>query len=139
MVLVISDIPGADHDAVASGPACPDPSTYAMALDVIREYGLLETAPRGVVDHLLRGGRGDFPETPKPGDPVFESVQRMVIATNTDALDAMREFAAGRGCRTRVISPALAGDVRAVADALASEIRKERASSDVSSRAASRP
>ncbi|MHC4198867.1 MAG: glycerate kinase type-2 family protein [Planctomycetota bacterium] len=127
VVLVISDIPGADHDAVASGPACPDLSTYAMALDVIRAYGLLETAPRGVVDHLVRGGRGDLPETPKPGDPVFESVQRMVIATNAAALDAMRDFAVGRGCRARVMSPALTGDVRAVAGALASEIRKERA------------
>jgi len=127
VVLVISDIPGDAHDAVASGPACPDPSTYAMALEVVSKYGLLETAPRGVVDHLVRGSRGEVPETPKPGDPVFESVQRMVIATNAGALDAMRDFAAARGCRTRVMSPALTGDVRAVADALASEIRKERA------------
>ena len=126
VVLVISDVLGPD-DAVASGPACPDSSTYAMALDVVSRYGLLKTAPRGVVDHLVRGSRGDVPETPKPGDPAFESVQRMVVATNRDALDAMRDFAAARGCRTRVMSPELTGDVRAVADRLASEIRKVRA------------
>ncbi len=50
-----------------------------------------------------------------------------MVATNADALDAMRDFAVGRGCRTRVMSPALTGDVRAVADKLASEIRKARA------------
>src|SRR5262249_47280859 len=67
--LVISDVTGDDPPHIASGPCAPDPSTYQDALDVLRRFEV--HAPQAVVDRLTRGAKGEIPETPKPGDKIF--------------------------------------------------------------------
>jgi glycerate-2-kinase len=62
LALVMSDVVGDDPATVGSGPAAPDPTTYADALAVAaRAPGV----PQAVLAHLRAGVAGELPETPK--------------------------------------------------------------------------
>jgi glycerate 2-kinase len=77
-VLVLSDVVGDDLATIASGPLAADPTTFADALAVID--GLAAEVPGPVRDHLVRGARGERPETLKPGDPRLALVHHEVLA-----------------------------------------------------------
>jgi len=59
--LIISDVTGDDPSAIASGPTCPDASTYADAIAILKRYGV--EAPDSVMAHLERGASGQIGET----------------------------------------------------------------------------
>jgi glycerate 2-kinase len=84
--LIISDVTGDDPTHIASGPCAPDPTTYRDALDILDRHGI--EAPGAARGHLERGARGEFPETPKPGDRIFARVENRVVATAYQALRA---------------------------------------------------
>ena len=87
----ISDVPGDDIGAIASGPTVPDPTTQAEALGILRKYrypALAELAP------ILRDP--DW-ETPKPGDAAFAADSVHMIATAATALAAAARFLSERG------------------------------------------
>lgn len=122
-VLVLSDVLGNALDAVASGPAAPDPTTFADALDVIRRYGLESRLPRAALDYLRRGARGEAPETPKPGDPVFARVHTVVIGSNEHAARAALAAARAQGYRALLLTTFLEGEAREAARVLAAVAR----------------
>jgi len=80
-VLVLSDVLGDPLDVIGSGPMSPDPTTFAGALEVVTRRGVLGVS-RAAEDRLRRGAAGEFAETPKPGDAVFERVTTRVIGNN---------------------------------------------------------
>lgn len=123
--LVVSDVLGNRLDAVASGPLSPDPTTYADALQVLRRYGLLDKVPRAVRTHLERGAAGELPETPKPGDPVFDRVTLQVVASVVEAVEAARLAAEGLGYRALVLTTWLEGEAREVGRVVAALAREE--------------
>lgn len=89
----ISDVPGDDVGAIASGPTVPDPTTQAEALRVLEKYRypeVRELAP------ILREPKW---ETPKPGDAAFAGDSVHVIATAATALKAAARFLTERGYR----------------------------------------
>ncbi len=87
---VLSDVLGDRLDVIASGPFAPDPTSFADALEVIERRGL--KARHGAVVRLLeRGIAGLEPETPGPGDEVFDRVEHVVIAKNASAVAAAGE------------------------------------------------
>ncbi len=93
LTVLISDVPGDDPAVIASGPTVPDPSTYADARAVIEKYDM--PVPDSVRRHLWAGAD----ETPKPGDPVFETSD-IVFAAKPDksiasAADAARQLGLG--------------------------------------------
>ncbi|MDQ6915689.1 MAG: glycerate kinase, partial [Actinomycetota bacterium] len=98
LALVLSDVPGDDLAAVASGPTVPDPTTFADALAVLDRYGLELPVARA---HLERGARGELPETPKPGDTSFARVENRLIAGGWQLLDAAAGFWRADGGRSR--------------------------------------
>lgn len=51
-VLVVSDVPGNALEVVGSGPFHPTPAPASRAIDVLRGIGLLDDAPRAVVEAL---------------------------------------------------------------------------------------
>ena len=104
--LIVSDVVGDDPGVIASGPTAPDRSTFAEALLILERYGV--QAPRAR-RHLLAGAQGELPETPGPGDPVFERVENRLIVTGRAALGAARGFLEGRGLRARVLSDQIEG------------------------------
>ena len=113
--LLLSDVVGDPLDVIASGPTTPDPSTFADALGILDGFGLRDIAPRSVVVRLEQGARGEIPETPKPGDPVFTRVRNTVIGNNALVVDAAAAKAQALGFTSHVLSRALEGEAREAA------------------------
>jgi len=111
--LVFSDVVGNDLSVIASGPTAPDQSTYGDALDALERYGV--DPPAAVRERLAAGAAGDLPETPRPGDELFDRVTNHVLADGFTALDAAREVAADRGYDTCLLSSSVRGEAREAA------------------------
>lgn len=78
----ISDVPGDDIAAIASGPTVPDAGTQAEALAILRRYEY------PALDALLPVLGDPRNETPKPGDPGFAGDRWTLIGTAEGALNA---------------------------------------------------
>jgi glycerate 2-kinase len=89
----ISDVPGDDVGAIASGPTVPDPTTQADALAILEKYRYPNLSELG---HILGDSQW---ETPKPGDPAFARDSVHLIATAATALAAAAQFLEGCGYR----------------------------------------
>jgi len=129
ITLILSDVIGDPLDVIASGPTAPDTTTFRQALDVLDSYGLTDRASPGVLAHLRSGAKGELPETPKPGDPLFERVRNVIVANNRAAVAAAATRASELGYRARVISSELSGEARTAAAkqaALARRVASER-------------
>jgi glycerate 2-kinase len=122
--LVISDVAGDDVSAIASGPCAPDPSTFADAQAVLARWGVVP--PESVAAHLARGARGEVPETPKPGDPLFERVENRLIATAHGSLEAGARVFEGAGIRAVILGDTVTGEAREVAQVMAALVREIR-------------
>jgi glycerate-2-kinase len=112
-VLVLSDVPGDDLSAIASGPFAPDPTTFADALRFAAERGA--ALPAAVAARLEAGARGELPETPKPGDPRLAGVAHRILAGPVDLARAAAETARTLGFAAEADPAPLAGDVAVVA------------------------
>jgi hydroxypyruvate reductase len=108
--LIISDVIGDPLDFIASGPTAPDTTTFDDALAILRRYAV--DRPPAVIDRLIQGARGELPETPKPGDRVFENVENIIIASNRVLVATAKEQAETLGFRTLVLTTELEGEAR---------------------------
>ncbi len=104
LTLILSDVIGDDLDVIGSGPTVPDRSTVADATAILRRYGI-EPPP--------------LVETPKPGSPVFERVQNVVVGSNKLAVDAAAIEARALGYNTVLLTTFLQGEAREVAHVFA--------------------
>lgn len=129
LVLVLSDVVGDPLDVIASGPAAPDPTTYADAASVLDRYGLWDQVPAAVAAHLRAGLAGARPETPKPGDPVFARVQHVIVGNNAQAAAAAAARARALGFHAAVLTTFVEGEAREVGRLLAALAREEVAHS----------
>jgi glycerate-2-kinase len=116
--LILSDVPGDPLDVIASGPTTPDPTTFQQALSVIDKFNLKTSVPLGIMRYLIEGALGKMPETPKPGDPVFEKSHNILVGTNSLALEAAREKAREFNINAVIIDNQLQGDTNSVAEYL---------------------
>jgi glycerate 2-kinase len=123
LTVVLSDVIGDPLDVIASGPTAPDPTTYADALAVLERRGVLDPAPRAVVERLRAGAAGRVAETPKPGDPAFERVASLVVGNNALVVEAAAAEAERQGYRPHVLTRALQGEARDVARDLVARAR----------------
>ncbi len=123
-VLILSDVIGSPLDVIASGPTVPDPTTYQDAYNILERYHLLETTPASIVRRLERGRRGEIPDTPKPGDPLFQRVQNSVIASNSQAAAAALHQARQEGLNAMLLSTYMEGEARQVGKVLAAIARQ---------------
>ncbi|KAF0219319.1 MAG: hydroxypyruvate [Geobacteraceae bacterium] len=110
--LILSDVIGDRLDVIASGPTAPDPTTFADALDVLERYRLLKRVPTEVVAHLTKGREGEFAETLKEGDPVFRTVQNVIVGSNCTALEAAAREAEALGFGVEILSAGITGEAR---------------------------
>ena len=107
VALMISDVPGDDASIIASGPTVPDPSTNADAIGIVEKYGIdLPKAVRHVLDTI--------DETPKPGEPCFERVENVMIATPQASLEAAAEVARKAGVTPVILGDSIEGESRDV-------------------------
>ncbi|MDE2362922.1 MAG: glycerate kinase [Hyphomicrobiales bacterium] len=113
VTLVVSDIPGDDPAAIASGPTLPDLSTKADALEIVALYALdLPPAARAVLEF------GE--DAPKPA--VFEADVRM-IASPSLALRAAADSARAAGLTPLVLGDAIEGEAREAGNVMAGVAR----------------
>jgi hydroxypyruvate reductase len=117
--LILSDVVGNPLDVIASGPTVPDTSTFPDAWHVLEKYDLLDGAPPSVVARLRAGRDGEIPDTPKPGDPAFESVQTVIIGSNEIAAQAAVAKAREFGLNSLLLSTFIEGEAREVAKVFA--------------------
>ena len=113
--LMLSDVPGDEPDIIASGPACPDRSTFHDALYVVRSYGLEKKLPANLLNHLERGKTGMIPETPKPGDHIFQRCYNIIAGNNLKALEGALKKAESIGFKTIIADSKLSGPVQEAA------------------------
>jgi glycerate 2-kinase len=122
--LILSDVIGDDLDSIASGPTVPDHSTFSDCLKIVDKYGIKERIPAAVVKIFVKGSRGEIEETPKPGDPVFERTQNLIIGSNIHALRAAEKKAAELGYHTFILSSFVQGETREVAKVHAAIVKE---------------
>lgn len=126
ITFAISDVPGDRPDVIASGPAYPDPTSFADALAVLELLGIAAKVPTSVRERLLKGASGAIVETPKPGDPVFSSVTTVIAARNRDAVEAVARAARHSGLKVRILEEAICGEARQAGQRLAGIAISER-------------
>ncbi len=124
--LILSDVIGDRLDSIASGPTAPDETTYGDALGVLERYDLSGRTPGSVRRMLERGARGEIPETPKPGSPVFGGVENVLVGSNRLATEAARAKALEMGYEAVVLTSELRGEARDAARWLANKAREAR-------------
>lgn len=124
VTLILSDVVGDPLAVIASGPTVPDPTTFQEAWSVLERYAILDRAPQAVLAHLQRGRQGELPDTPKPGDSLFERVQNYVIGSNRQAAWAGLAQAEREGLHPLLLTTYLQGEARQVGRVLASIARQ---------------
>lgn len=112
--LILSDVPGDDLATVGSGPTAPDPTTFKDAAEVLRRYRLWEQVSPAVRTRIEAGIRGEVPDTLKPGDPLFDRVQNLIVGSGRTAAEAAAEAARERGFTPLVLTTTLQGEAREV-------------------------
>ncbi|MDP3319639.1 MAG: DUF4147 domain-containing protein, partial [Bosea sp. (in: a-proteobacteria)] len=103
LTLAISDVPGDEPTAIASGPTVPDPTTMAQARAIVARSGL--DLPAGVKALLA----DEASETPKPGHPAFARSEFRIIARPTEAIAAAHAAAVAAGYEVHDLGADLEG------------------------------
>jgi glycerate 2-kinase len=116
--LIISDVPGDDLAAVASGPTTADPTTFAEARTIIAKYGI--SVPDSVTRHLAAATE----ETPKKDDPRLAHAEAVLIASPQLSLEAAAEIARKRGITPIILGNAIEGEAREVGFVMAGIARQ---------------
>jgi hydroxypyruvate reductase len=93
--LILSDVVGDDPSYIASGPCAPDPDTFADAIELLQRNRI--DPPPAVNTHLQRGLRGEVPDTPKPGAPVFNKVENRIVGSARASLDEVQKWLVRKG------------------------------------------
>jgi len=121
--LILSDVVGNPLDTIASGPTAVDPTKFSDAYDIMERYSVLVSAPPRVVAHLRKGISGEIADTPKPGDPILQQVQNLVVADNLLAGQAACERAAQMGYTAHLLTTYLEGEAREVGETCAARAK----------------
>ena len=117
-------------DSIASGPTVPDPTTFTDALAHLSGFGLLPQLPPAVRARLETGAAGHLPETPKPGDPLFDQVLTLIVSSNIQAARAALHQAELEGFHTLLLTNYLQGEARQAGRFLAALARQICASGE---------
>jgi hydroxypyruvate reductase len=112
--LALSDVPNGRIDMIASGVSVPDPTTFNQALEIINGHDIRADLPRSVMNYLELGRLGKKPETPKPGDQIFERTHHLILAGNDTALKGAVDQAKKQKMQTEIWPAPLAGEAKLV-------------------------
>ncbi len=118
--LILSDVVGDSLSTIASGPTVGDPATFSDCQKALKKYKIWQKASETVRQIIVGGIRGEFDETPKPGDKIFDDVSNFIIGSNSNALEAASVEAASLGFNVHTLSDRITGEAREVGTMLAS-------------------
>lgn len=108
--LILSDVPGDDLSIIASGLTVADKSTFEDAWNIVDKYRLSNLLPDNVRTWLQHGINNSIPDTPKPGDKIFDNVTNIIVANNAIAIKASAVKAKQLGYSVQLASPILSGE-----------------------------
>lgn len=120
-VQVLSDVLGDPLDTIGSGPTAGDRSTFADALAVLDRHDLRRVSP-AITAHLVRGDRGDEPETPDPDDELLSRTEHRVIANNALAVEAAMRSLLDLGFAVEAVRREVRGDAADVGRQLGEKV-----------------
>ena len=123
--LILSDVVGNPLEAIASGPTAPDPTNRSNALALVEKYGLRGKVPDSILSALEQA-----PETPKPGDPIFQKVQNIVVGSSLLAAQAALKQAELELFHPYLLRIDLQGEARQAAFELATTLRQAKKTGD---------
>ncbi len=109
--IIFSDVIGNDISVIASGPTVLDKTTADDAKKILEKYHI--SLPSGKGDKVFDKNKINLIETPKD-EKIFEKVKNILIVTNQDALNAMKEKAEKMGYQTKIETDRLSGEARKV-------------------------
>ncbi len=118
VTLIVSDVPGDDPAAIASGPTVADPTRFADARAILERHGI--EAPGPVRAHL----EAEAEETPKPGDARLARAETRLIARPQASLEAAAARADAAGITPVILGDAIEGEAREVARVMAAIARQ---------------
>ncbi|PYX30783.1 MAG: hydroxypyruvate reductase, partial [Acidobacteria bacterium] len=123
--ILVSDVPDATPDALASGPTMPDATSIGDCERIVAKYGLMEQFPKSVGDvfrqHILE-------ETPKSDDPAFVRSRWWTVLSNKDAVEEASAAAARAGFAVEVDNSCDDWDYQKAAYYLLQRVRELRKS-----------
>jgi glycerate 2-kinase len=128
LTIILSDVVGDPLDVIASGPTVADTTTFNDAWEVLERYELIHQTPAGVLDWLRAGKSGKIPETPKPGDDMFNRVTNLVAGSNRLAAEAAILQSQAEGFHPLLLTTFLQGEARQAGKMLAAVARQIAAS-----------
>lgn len=117
--LILSDVVNSPLEAIASGATAPDPSTLDDVFRIIEKYELKAKLPGSIQSHLQKQL-----ETPKPGDPIFDNVDNIIVGSNELAAQAAMQTAETYGFKTVDLGNAWQGEARDVSEILVTKLLK---------------
>ncbi|MDO5101685.1 MAG: glycerate kinase [Lautropia sp.] len=121
LTLIVSDVPGDDPAAVASGPTMPDPSTRAEACEIVARYGMvLPPAAQAVL------AAPEHSACPASAQDRTGERQVKIIAAPMMALQAAAEAARAAGLTSIILGDALEAEARQMGLLLAGMARSAK-------------
>ncbi len=114
--LILSDVLDNDPGTIASGPTVGDLTTFSDAKGVFLRRGIWEQIPNSIQAHLDRGCDGLIDETTLPEDEIFRDVSNTIVGSNLISLDSICQSAKSAGYDVQIVSKALTGEARSVAE-----------------------
>src|SRR5882724_11481132 len=123
--ILVSDVPDATPDALASGPTMPDSTSIADCERIAAKYGLIDQFPKSVAD-LFR--QHALEETPKSDDPAFVRARWWTVLSNKVAVEEATLAAARAGFAAEVDNSCDDWDYQKAADYLVRRVRELRKS-----------
>src|SRR6266446_5749239 len=97
--ILVSDVPDATPDALASGPTMPDSASIADCERIAAKYGLIDQFPSSVADLFHQHA---LDETPKSDDPAFVRARWWTVLSNRAAIDEAAAAATRAGFAVEV-------------------------------------
>ena len=121
ITLIISDVTGNKITNIASGPCCPDPTTFKNALQILEKYKIKN---KKIFVFLKKGIKGNIIENPKKNNPIFKNVKNILLASGKDMLKNAELFLKKNKIQTLNLGDNIKGESRKVAIEHAKKILK---------------
>lgn len=121
--ILVSDVPDATPDALASGPTMPDSTSIHDCERIAEKHGLIDQFPPTVAE-LFR--RNALEETPKSDDPAFVRARWWTVLSNRVAVEEASAAATRAGFAVEVDNTCDDWDYGRAADYLTKRLRELR-------------
>jgi len=117
--LIISDVTGDRITDIASGPCCPDPTTFKNAINILEKYNIKN---KKISEFLKKGIKGKIIENPKKNNPIFKNVKNVLLASGKDMLKKAELFLNKNKIQTLNLGDGVKGESRQIATKHAKKI-----------------